>query len=237
MGQTPDEIRAQIEQTRAELTGDVNVLADKVSPGKVAQRRVESAKQSVTSVKERIVGAAHDKADSLSPSSSASGGRAGEVASSATDTVKGAPTQVKAQAQGSPLAAGLIAFGVGALAAAVFPATQKEQDATARISEQMAPALESVKSSATSAAADVKENLQPMAQDAAASVKATAQDAVAATSDHAKDAGASVKDEAAGSASTVAQHATEAKDAVTQHASEAKDAVAEPAKPSGSSSV
>ncbi len=223
MGQTPDEIRAQIEQTRAELTGDVNVLADKVSPGKVAQRRVESAKNSMTSVKERIVGAAHDKTDSLGARSSSAGGRAGEVASGASDVVKGAPTQVRAQAQGSPLAAGLIAFGAGALAAAIFPASAKEQQATEAIKEQMAPVLESAKESATSVAADLKETLQPATQEAAQSVKATAQDAVAATTDHAKDAGASVKDEAKGSAATVAQHA-----------SEAKDNVREQAKPSGS---
>ena len=36
----PDEIRRQIEATRAGLSNDVNALSDKVSPGKIAERTI-----------------------------------------------------------------------------------------------------------------------------------------------------------------------------------------------------
>ncbi|ADD45648.1 DUF3618 domain-containing protein [Stackebrandtia nassauensis] len=39
MVETPDRIRSDIESTRAELTHDVNRLADRVSPRRIARRR------------------------------------------------------------------------------------------------------------------------------------------------------------------------------------------------------
>jgi hypothetical protein len=141
-----------------------------------------------------------------------------DVAANAKDTAQRGPTHLKRQAQGSALAVGLVAFGVGALAAALFPATQQQKDATGRLKQQVTPTLESVKETATQGAQELKDNLQPAAQDAAESVKATAKDAKAATTDHAQVASTAVKQEVTDSAATVQQHASEAKDSVQDQA-------------------
>ena len=49
MAEEPDRLRQDIENTRASLTRDVDLLAEKTSPKKVAQRRW-------TSVKEKVMG-------------------------------------------------------------------------------------------------------------------------------------------------------------------------------------
>ena len=55
MSDDPDAIRANIEATRRNLSGDVDALADKVTPSKIAQRqtrKVKPAQQAMQSVKE-----------------------------------------------------------------------------------------------------------------------------------------------------------------------------------------
>ncbi|TFD05905.1 DUF3618 domain-containing protein [Cryobacterium sp. TMT1-2-2] len=41
---TPDQIRSDIERTRRELGGDVDALADKVTPSKIIQRQTDKVK-------------------------------------------------------------------------------------------------------------------------------------------------------------------------------------------------
>jgi len=60
----PDEIRAEIEYTRAALSDDVDALADTANPKKIAQRQVDKAKDAVVGVKDRVMGTADDVADS-----------------------------------------------------------------------------------------------------------------------------------------------------------------------------
>ena len=59
-----DQIREDIERTRAELGQDVDALADKVNPGKAAQRQGRKVRRALTSVKDRVMGVAGDVGDS-----------------------------------------------------------------------------------------------------------------------------------------------------------------------------
>ena len=52
----PDAIRADIERTRAELSYNVDALADTANPKKIAERQVDKVKGAAISVKERIMG-------------------------------------------------------------------------------------------------------------------------------------------------------------------------------------
>ena len=178
MSDNPDEIRANIEATRYELSGNVDALADKVDPSKIADRQAAKVKGAFGSVKDRIMGAASDVQDN---------------AGSATDAVAGAGQRVAAKAQGNPLAVGLIAFGVGLLAASLIPASGKEKEVAADLKDKAQPLVDQV----TNAARDVAGNLQQPAQDAAAAVKDTATDAATAVKDEATGAVADVKDQAA----------------------------------------
>jgi len=56
----PDEIRADIERTRAALSDDVDDLAESVRPKNVAQRQVDKVKEAASNVKERVMGSDDD---------------------------------------------------------------------------------------------------------------------------------------------------------------------------------
>ena len=180
MSDNPDEIRANIEATRQELSGNVDALADKVDPSKIAERQTQKVKGALGGVKDRIMGAASE---------------AQESAGSATDSLAGGGQKVVAKAQGNPLAVGLIAFGVGLLAASLIPATSKEKELASDLKEKAQPLVDQV----TDAAKEVAGNLKEPAQDAAAAVKDTATDAAATVKDEASGAVADVKDQAANS--------------------------------------
>jgi len=59
----PDEIRADIERTRASLSNDVDDLAEGVKPKNVAGRQVDKVKDAVGSVKDRVMGSSDDNYD------------------------------------------------------------------------------------------------------------------------------------------------------------------------------
>ena len=56
----PDAIREEIERTRTELSYDVDALAEKVNPAKIVQRRTDKVKSKLGSVKDKVMGKAHD---------------------------------------------------------------------------------------------------------------------------------------------------------------------------------
>src|SRR4028118_715998 len=72
MTQDPDQIRADIERTRAELSADVDTLNEKVNPKYVAQRKTEQVKDRARGVKEKVMGAVPTPSSSSSSSSSGS---------------------------------------------------------------------------------------------------------------------------------------------------------------------
>jgi hypothetical protein len=212
--QGPDELRNEIEQTRQRLGSDVDALTEKVSPAKVAQRRVDAAKSGVNSLKEKVMGGGSDAAHSASGVASHAGekvsGVAGSVTGSASSAAQGlkgaassAPGAAVSRAEGNPLAAGLIAFGVGWLASSLLPASQKEQQAAGRLTETAKANMGPVKQMAGQAAGELKESLQPSVQQAVESVRSTATDAAATVQQEAKDATGTVKEEAQGAAQEV----------------------------------
>ena len=58
MGEDPEQLERQIEATRAKLGQDIDALEEKVNPKKVAHRSVESAKEKVADVRDKVVGKA-----------------------------------------------------------------------------------------------------------------------------------------------------------------------------------
>ena len=128
MSNDPDVIRAQIEATREGLSADVNELGDKVSPTQIAKRQGERIKGAATSVKDRVLGSAENAAQS-----------AGGAVATVSDAVSDAPGMVARRTQGSPVAAGLIAFGAGMLLASLFPASRAEAQAAAAVKDQAQP--------------------------------------------------------------------------------------------------
>lgn len=188
MSDDPDQIRAQIERTRGNLSADVNTLADTVNPAHAAKRQVSKVKGAVSGVKDKVMGAASTATSSVS-----------DTSSSVSDAVTGVPQRLSDQTSGSPLAAGLIAFGVGALLGSLLPASTGEQRAAAKVKDTMTPI-------ATDAAKDVADHLKEPAQEAVEAVKDTATDAAATVKDESASAAADLKDQAQDAKDTVQQH-------------------------------
>ena len=163
MAEEPDRLRNDIESTRATLTRDVDRLADKTSPKRVAQRRW-------TTVKEKVMGSSQDARH-------AAGGTVQDV----RDSVREAPHAVAERTQGNPLAAGVIAFGAGMLAATLFPVTDAERRAGRQIKDNAGDLTDRAKEMAQ----DVKDDLSGSVHRAADEVKGTASDAAQTTREQA----------------------------------------------------
>ncbi|MFJ4340534.1 DUF3618 domain-containing protein [Streptomyces sp. NPDC088915] len=193
MGTTPDELRNDVEERRAHLARNVDRLADRITPGRVARRKADSIRHQVSGVKERVMGSAHDSAHGASEGLNRAAGSVADTAREAGDSVseavQQAPARVRRQTQGSPLAAGLIAFGAGMLASALLPTTEAEERLGQQLKEHSDELLEPVKRTAVDAAQEVREELRGPAADAVESVKNTAQEAVGTTKEHAQGAG------------------------------------------------
>jgi hypothetical protein len=226
----PDVIRRQIEDTRRELSYDVDALNEKVNPSRVVDRRVSAVKGRFGRAKERVMGSAqHTTGQAQGLASNAAGtvqnaasnaaGTVQNAASSAADTVQGAastavstvqeaPDMVVRQTQGNPLAAGLIAFGVGWLVSSLLPASERErqlaQQAEAAVRENKDALLQPAKQ----VAQEVGEELRPAAQQAVEEVRSTAQDAAATVKDEGQSAVQDVQGQAQQSKETVQTRTT-----------------------------
>jgi len=214
MGASPEELRREIEETRRDLSYDVDALNEKVSPSRVVARRVDRAKGSMTSVKERVMGSAKSGTSSLSSTTSSATDTAGsamssaassvsDAASSVTGAVSSSPQVARERTQGNPLAAGLVAFAGGWLVASLLPATQREEQLAEAVQDRAADLKEPLKEQAQQVAAELKDNLQEPAQQAVQQVKESATDAATTVKDEGQYQAASVSEEAKSSAQNV----------------------------------
>jgi gas vesicle protein len=176
MSTSPDAIRADIEQTRRELGGDVDALADKVTPSKIVDRQKDKVRGVFGSLRARVMGVADD---------------AGSAISDAGSSVGDVKDRVVSKAEGNPIAVGLIAFGAGLLAASLIPASQREKDLAEGVKEQAQPLVDNLKD----VAGETGRNLKAPAQNAATAVKDAATDAADTVKEEARDATHHVKDQ------------------------------------------
>ncbi|MEV8338989.1 DUF3618 domain-containing protein [Leucobacter sp. NPDC077196] len=172
MNESPDAIRADIERTRRSLGADTDALVDKVTPGKIVDRQKDKVRSKFGSLKDRVMGAADD---------------AGDTASGVAERAGDAAHDVKAKAEGNPLAVGLIAFGVGLVAASLIPSSEKEKELSQTLREEAQPLVDE----ATAAAKSVASNLQDPAAEAAEAVKGRAAEAA----EHVKDEATTASDD------------------------------------------
>ena len=211
MGEESDQLRREIEQTMNELGSDVDALTDKVSPKRVVERRVEGTRNAIGGFKERIMGTTSDVSSSaagtVSGAASSMQGTVSGAASSVGDTAASTAQKARRQAEGNPLAAGLIAFGVGWLVSSLLPPSQKERELAQQVKDQAQPAVQAVGQQAGQALSEVKDNLQQPAQEAVQSVKDTASDAAGTVGQEARSAAGDVKDQAQGSTQQVREQA------------------------------
>ena len=188
MSENPDEIRADIEQTRRRLGTNVDAVADKVTPSHIVQRQTDKVRDKVFGVKDKVMGVA----EGMGNSASNAGGSMSDGMSAAGSAVQEAPGRLADKAQGNPMAAGLIAFGAGLLAASLIPASEKERVAADNLKTAAQPMTDEL----AGAAKEMAQGLKEPAQEAMDNIKATAADAAQNVTSEGQAAASDVKESA-----------------------------------------
>ena len=189
MGKTAAELREEIELQRAEVGRDLDAIGDRVSPGRIVERKTASVKQRLRGVKESVMGTAEDASETMHDGVGTVADKAGatrdgavELAHSARENVAAVPEKVRTSTQGNPLAAGLVAFGLGLIAASLLPPTKKEQE----LGQQLQPQLEDAARRAAQAGREMVDEIRPEVAHAVAEVKDDAAGAAQRLGDQAK---------------------------------------------------
>ena len=125
MGEDPDRIRAEIEQTRAEMSETVDALGYKTDVKARAKDSIQDKKETVmgvaSSAKERLVGAGQTVGDKTPDS----------------DQVKYRARRAKSVAQENPLGLAVGAVAVGFLAGMLIPSTRVEDEKMGSLSDDV----------------------------------------------------------------------------------------------------
>jgi hypothetical protein len=184
----PDQIERDAAQSRDALAQDVSRLNDKVSPASFLQRRKGKLQETGGSIKDKLMGSS----DSAGAAAKDKAGSAVSSMKDATDSLGSKVTDavsadaLKQQTQGNPIAAGLIAFGVGWLLSSLVPVSSAEQDVAKKVEDSVGEPLKQ-------SAREVAENLQEPLQESAHALKSTATDAANKTVEQAKSTANDVK--------------------------------------------
>jgi hypothetical protein len=219
MSTDPDQIRGEIDQTQQELRADVDALTEKISPPRIAQRRVQRTRMAFTNMKGKIMGSTSDAyqtagsassgvGETVSAKASAARDTAAATASAAVDTARSAPDMVRRRTEGNPLAVGLIAFGAGWLLSSLLPASTPDQQVATQVkdfaTEQGRPVASQLGEAGQQAAGQLRESAQQRAE----SVRQTAADAASTVAGEAQAAASDVTGQAQQAAGQVSDQAS-----------------------------
>jgi hypothetical protein len=178
MGKSASEVRADIEDTRRDMSVTIDAIADRTSPSRVISRRRQAMANGWRSVRESVMGRAEG---AYAYAGDSAQGLTGTMAEGARQ----APDKVVSQTQGNPVAAGLVAFGGGLLLASLIPPSEAEQRMAGTLREQAQP---------------LQEELKQVGQKVADDVKSTAQEGAEQVKQRASEAAGTVQEDVKGSA-------------------------------------
>lgn len=217
MGQDPNQIRQNIEGTRADMGATLDEIEDRVSPRRVITRRQQRLRDRWDVVRIRVMGEYEEPTPYQATLSSGGGSNVDQVkdsAQQAKESAKQAPERVRQQTQGNPLVAGAVAFGAGVLAASLLPPTRQEQQAATALQEKAEPLKQQAKQTASEVGSQVadqakgaKDHLTEQARESADLVKNEAQAQKEDVRGEASARAEDVKREADSSAEEVKGHA------------------------------
>ena len=188
-------MKSDLERQRDALGDDLEAVGDRVSPGRMVERRRAALRQGFGRLRAKVMGTADSARGGMSDATSTVTDKTAETTQAVKDRVSDAPQALGSVTEGNPLAAGLIAFGAGLLTASLVPPTKQEHQAA----EQLKPMLDEAKSMAQEAA----EHLRPEAEDAVTQVREQAAGAAETVRDEASDAAQQVKSDATGAAEEI----------------------------------
>jgi hypothetical protein len=185
-------VRAEIVDLRDDLGETLDELGDRASPKRMVQRRGERIRVRVRRVREVVMGPAQTAVSSVQGTAQGTVDKAGNVAATVADQARQAPDMIQRQTQGNPIAAGVVAFGLGLLVSSLIPASEPERQAADALQDKLEP----LKDRAVEAGQEMKDQVQEAAREGVQHVKETATDAAQHVKDDAQSAGERVKEEA-----------------------------------------
>lgn len=191
MGEEAEALKTDIEQRRENMSGTIDAIEDRVVPGRIIERRKSAMRGWFTDAKEKVMGTA----SGMTGQASGTAQKVGDGLSSTVEAAGHVPDQVQRATAGSPLIAGAVAFGVGALVAALLPETETEHRAVASVQPQMSAAVDAVKDAGQHALDTARSSGQEAVEDLKESASSHTQEVGGA----AKDAGQRVKETATNS--------------------------------------
>ena len=168
MGEDPDRIRAQIEQTREQMEGTVDALGHKAD---VKARAKESLQDTRESAKESVMTATRSVKDKLVGAKDSVSDTAGD-ATPDREQINRTARQAKGLAQENPVGLALGAIAVGFVAGLLIPATRVEDEKLGKASDQV---IEKAKETGQDALEHGKQVAQETAQSAQETLKDSAQ--------------------------------------------------------------
>lgn len=168
MGESAEELRRDIEDTRAGMAVTVDAIGERVRPGRIIARRRDRMRSGFGSVRDSVMGAPHHVHSAVSEGTSTAASDVGQL-----------KDEAYVRASGNPFAAGLIAFGAGMLAATLIPPADGERRAAGRAKDAAGPLMEPVQE----AAHEVVDLAKEHGQEAVAAVKDTATSAGSAVAE------------------------------------------------------
>jgi hypothetical protein len=188
MGETTDQLKADIEYRRERMSGTVDAIEDRVVPGRIIRRRTDAARGWVGQARARVMG----PPQRVSAAVGAAPAQAASAAHQVAENVTGLPEQISDQTRGAPLVAGGLAFGVGALVALLLPETPPEQ----HLAETLEPQISALGNAAKETAQAATDAARESAQQAVGELKDVATEHASQAGEQAKSAAEQVAETA-----------------------------------------
>ena len=149
MGQDVETLRTDIERRREDLGETLDAIGDRISPGRMITRRRNRMSEGFRSFKDRVMGTVSDTVQWR---------RTPHQARSLASRTVSALTRSASRPRAARWVSAWWSFGVGFIAAALFPATQAEETAAAAVKEKAEPLTGELAAAGREVAADLKEH-------------------------------------------------------------------------------
>jgi hypothetical protein len=181
MGEAAEGLRQDIEETRSAMSGTLEAIGDRVSPGRILERRRNRMTGWVRDATNKVMGTADGVTTGI-------GDGAHQIRSAPSTAVDG----IASGTRGTPIVAGSIAFGVGVLIGSIVPPSRAEQ----RLGEQARSATEPLKAELQEAGREMVDHLREPVQNAVDTVKETAQESAEHVRETAGDSADEIRQQA-----------------------------------------
>lgn len=176
-----EELRRDIASQRQDIGRDLEAIGDRLSPGRMADRTRERARRRAYTWRDRLMGTVGEARE-----------RVGEAMPSGTRGSDTSPSEmVSEKVEGSPLMAGMVAFGIGFIAGSIIPPSRSERD----LARSMEPQLQQVASGVAETARSAGEHLAPAMKEEAEAVKEEAAERASSVAGTAKSEVSSARED------------------------------------------